>query len=59
MGDLTENIFLNTTAADKAEDEELSAFLHYVNVQTTTDERRIAEVKIKIYTVRFFCNARQ
>jgi len=38
MGDLTENIFLNTTAADKAEDEELSAFLHYVNAQTTTTE---------------------
>jgi len=39
MGDLTENIFLNTTAADKAEDEELSAFLHYVNAQTTSAVR--------------------
>lgn len=36
MGDLTENIFLNTKAADKAEDEELSAFLHYVDSQKTT-----------------------
>ena len=31
MGDLTENIFLNATAADKATDKELAAFLSYVN----------------------------
>lgn len=31
MGDLTENIFLNATAADKAADKELAAFLSYVN----------------------------
>ena len=33
MGDLTENIFLNVKAADKTEDEELAAFLRYVNGQ--------------------------
>ena len=38
MGDLTENIFLNTKAAHKAEDEELSAFLHYVEKQRTTTD---------------------
>ena len=38
MGDLTENIFLNTKAAHKAEDEELSAFLHYVEKQKTTTD---------------------
>ena len=31
MGDLTENISLNATAADKATDKELAAFLSYVN----------------------------
>ncbi len=31
MGDLTESIFLNAKAADKAEDKELAAFLRYVN----------------------------
>lgn len=31
MGDLTENIFLNARAADKAADKELAAFLAYVN----------------------------
>ena len=31
MGDLTENIFLNAKAADKATDKELAAFLSYVN----------------------------
>ena len=31
MGDLTENIFLNVKAADKTDDEELAAFLRYVN----------------------------
>ena len=38
MGDLTENIYLNTTAADKADDEELAAFLRYVNTQKTTSD---------------------
>jgi predicted transposase/invertase (TIGR01784 family) len=33
MGDLTENIFLNVKAADKTEDEDLAAFLRYVNGQ--------------------------
>ena len=33
MGDLTENIFLNVKAADKTNDEELAAFLRYVNGQ--------------------------
>ena len=33
MGDLTENIFLNVKAADKTDDEELAAFLRYVNGQ--------------------------
>ena len=33
MGDLTENIFLNAKAADKTDDEELAAFLRYVNGQ--------------------------
>ena len=33
MGDLTENIFLNVKAADKTGDEELAAFLRYVNGQ--------------------------
>ena len=36
MGDLTENIFLNVKAADKTEDEELAAFLRYVNGQSAT-----------------------
>ena len=36
MSDLTENIFLNTKAADKAEDKELAAFLRYVENQKTT-----------------------
>lgn len=36
MGDLTENIFLNVKAADKADDEELAAFLRYVNGQSAT-----------------------
>ena len=31
MGDLTENIYLNAKAADKAADKELAAFLSYVN----------------------------
>ena len=33
MGDLTENIFLNVKAADKTDDEELAAFLRYVDGQ--------------------------
>ena len=33
MGDFTENIFLNVKAADKTDDEELAAFLRYVNGQ--------------------------
>ena len=33
MGDLTENIFLNVKAADKAKDKELAAFLRYVGKQ--------------------------
>ena len=33
MGDLTENIFLNVKAADKTDDDELAAFLRYVNGQ--------------------------
>ena len=33
MGDLTENIFLNVKAAYKTDDEELAAFLRYVNGQ--------------------------
>ena len=37
MGDLTENIFLNTTAADKTTDKQLAAFLHYVNENVATD----------------------
>ena len=36
MGDLTENIFLNVKAADKTDDEELAAFLRYVNKQVAT-----------------------
>ena len=36
MGDLTENIFLNVKAADKTDDEELAAFLRYVNRQAAT-----------------------
>jgi predicted transposase/invertase (TIGR01784 family) len=36
MGDLTENIFLNAKAADKTDDEELAAFLRYVNGQRAT-----------------------
>jgi predicted transposase/invertase (TIGR01784 family) len=36
MGDLTENIFLNVKAADKTDDEELAAFLRYVNGQSAT-----------------------
>ena len=31
MGDKTENIYLNATAADKAEDTALADFLTYVN----------------------------
>lgn len=31
MGDLTENIFLNATAADRTDDRELAAFLRYVD----------------------------
>ena len=37
MGDLTENIFLNTTAADKTTDKELAAFLRYVQENVATD----------------------
>ena len=33
MGDLTENIFLNVKAADKTDDEDLAAFLRYINGQ--------------------------
>ena len=33
MCDLTENIFLNVKAADKTDDEDLAAFLRYVNGQ--------------------------
>ncbi len=33
MDDLTENIFLNVKAADKTDDEELAAFLRYVDGQ--------------------------
>ena len=36
LGDLTENIFLNVKAADKTDDEELAAFLRYVNGQRAT-----------------------
>ena len=36
MGDLTENIFLNVKAADKTDDEEMAAFLRYVNEQRAT-----------------------
>ena len=36
MGDLTENIFLNVKAADKTDDEDLAAFLRYVNGQRAT-----------------------
>ena len=36
MGDQTENIFLNATAAMKAEDKELSAFLAYINGKAAT-----------------------
>ena len=36
MGDLAENIFLNVKAADKTDDEELAAFLRYVNGQRAT-----------------------
>ena len=36
MGDLTENIFLNVKAADKTDDDELAAFLRYVNGQSAT-----------------------
>ena len=36
MGDLTENIFLNVKAAYKTDDEELAAFLRYVNGQSAT-----------------------
>ena len=38
MGDLTENIFLNTKAADKAKDKELAAFLRYVNTQDASTD---------------------
>ena len=38
MGDLTENIFLNATAADKATDKELAAFLSYVNGKAAAKE---------------------
>ena len=36
MGDKTENIFLNSKAADKADDIELSAFLSYINGKAAT-----------------------
>ena len=36
IGTITENIFLNVKAADKADDEELAAFLRYVNGQSAT-----------------------
>ena len=36
LGDLTENIFLNVKAANKTDDEELAAFLRYVNGQRAT-----------------------
>ena len=36
MGDLTENIFLNVKAADKTDDDELAAFLRYVNGRSAT-----------------------
>ena len=36
MGDQTENIFLNATAAMKAEDKELAAFLAYINGKAAT-----------------------
>ena len=51
MQDLTENIFLNARAADKADDKELSAFLSYVNGNkpesefTRTVDRETARVK--------------
>ena len=38
MGDLTENIFLNLKASDKAEDKELAAFLRYVNTQDASTD---------------------
>ena len=38
MGDLTENIFLNVKAADRAEDKELAAFLRYVGKQIVTTD---------------------
>ena len=55
MGDLTENIFLNARAADKAEDKELAAFLSYVNGKapesefTQTVEKETARVKDDTY----------
>lgn len=55
MGDLTENIFLNAKAADKAEDKELAAFLSYVNGKapesefTQTVEKETARVKDDTY----------
>ena len=36
IGTITENIFLNVKAADKADDKELAAFLRYVNGQCAT-----------------------
>ena len=51
MQDLTENIFLNAKAADKTDDEELSAFLSYVNGNkpesefTRTVDKETARVK--------------
>ncbi len=51
MGDQTENIFLNATAATKAKDKELSAFLAYINGKgvTTlfTKELEIEATRIK------------
>ncbi|MBQ5345915.1 MAG: Rpn family recombination-promoting nuclease/putative transposase, partial [Acidaminococcaceae bacterium] len=55
MGDLTENIFLNAKAADKATDKELAAFLSYVNGKapesefTQTVEKETARVKDDTY----------
>ncbi len=55
MGDLTENIFLNAKAADKAKDKELAAFLSYVNGKapesefTQTVEKETARVKDDTY----------
>ncbi|MBQ8919002.1 MAG: Rpn family recombination-promoting nuclease/putative transposase [Acidaminococcaceae bacterium] len=50
MGDLTENIFLNVKAADKTDDEELAAFLRYVNGQcaTTSFTRQLDKEAMRI-----------